>query len=71
MLSLLGSADSATLRSWFAALADGGHVVDDLQERPSGRNQWTSRGPLGLHWLIGFDPTNRSDPWDGVHRTRR
>src|SRR4051794_9288685 len=36
MLSLLGTADPATLRTWFSSLADGGRVVDDLQARPWG-----------------------------------
>ena len=58
MLSLLGSVDSATLRSWFAALADGGHVVDDLQERPWGATDGQVVDRYGLHWLIGFEPDN-------------
>ncbi|MGN6132768.1 MAG: hypothetical protein ACTHOK_20765, partial [Nocardioidaceae bacterium] len=36
MLALLGTAPPATLRAWFARLADGGRVVDDLQQRPWG-----------------------------------
>ena len=36
LLSLLGTAEPATLREWFARLADGGTVVDELQERGVG-----------------------------------
>lgn len=55
MLSLLGTADPATLRSWFAGLADGGRVVDDLQERPWGASDGQVIDRYGLHWLIGFE----------------
>jgi PhnB protein len=34
MLALLGTADPSTLRTWFLRLSEGGHVVDDLQQRP-------------------------------------
>lgn len=30
MLSLLGTADPSTLRTWFSRLSEGGQVVDDL-----------------------------------------
>jgi PhnB protein len=56
MLSLLGAADAATLTGWFAALADGGRVVDDLQERPWGATDGQVIDRYGLHWLIGFEP---------------
>lgn len=56
MLSLLGAADPATLTEWFAALADGGHVVDDLQERPWRATDGQVIDRYGLHWLIGFEP---------------
>lgn len=56
MLSLLGVADPATLTQWFAALADGGRVVDDLQERPWGATDGQVIDRYGLHWLIGFEP---------------
>src|SRR5690554_4380283 len=32
MLSILGAADPTTLHAWFDALADGGHVIDPLEE---------------------------------------
>lgn len=56
MLSLLGVADPAALTEWFAALADGGRVVDDLQERPWGATDGQVIDRYGLHWLIGFEP---------------
>jgi PhnB protein len=55
MLSLLGTADAATLRRWFARLAKGGEVVDDLQERPWGACDGQVIDRYGLHWLIGFE----------------
>jgi PhnB protein len=55
MLSLLGTADPATLTRWFAQLADGGRVVDDLQERPWGASDGQVVDRFGLHWLIGFE----------------
>lgn len=56
MLSLLGAAEPATLRAWFAGLARGGRVVDDLQERPWGAWDGQVVDRYGLHWLIGFEP---------------
>ncbi|MCA1783782.1 MAG: VOC family protein [Dermatophilaceae bacterium] len=56
MLSLLGAADAATLTGWFAALAGGGQVVDNLQERPWGATDGQVIDRHGLHWLIGFEP---------------
>jgi PhnB protein len=56
MLSLLGTAEPATLRRWFAGLAaDGGTLVDDLQERPWGASDGQVIDRYGLHWLIGFE----------------
>src|SRR3954447_11086398 len=55
MLSLLGTADPATLRSWFAGLGDGGRVVDALQRRPCGASDGQVVDRYGLHWLIGFE----------------
>jgi PhnB protein len=55
MLSLLGSADPATLRRWFAGLSDGGRVVDDLQTRPWGASDGQVVDRYGVHWLIGFE----------------
>jgi PhnB protein len=55
MLSLLGTADSATLQSWFSRLSEGGRVVDDLQMRPHGASDGQVIDRYGLHWLIGFE----------------
>jgi PhnB protein len=55
MLSLLGTADPATLRRWFAGLSDGGRVVDDLQQRPWGASDGQLVDRYGVHWLIGFE----------------
>jgi PhnB protein len=55
MLALLGTADPATLRSWFSSLSQGGQVVDDLQRRPWGASDGQVIDRYGLHWLIGFE----------------
>ena len=55
MLSLLGTADPATLRTWFTRLSEGGQVVDDLQTRPWGASDGQVIDRYGLHWLIGFE----------------
>lgn len=55
MLSLLGTADPATLRAWFDALADGGEVLDDLQRRPWGASDGQVVDRFGLRWLVGFE----------------
>lgn len=55
MLSLLGAADAMTLRQWFEGLAQGGEVVEDLQERNWGASDGQVIDRYGLHWLIGFE----------------
>lgn len=55
MLSLLGTAPPATLRTWFSSLSDGGRVVDELQRRPWGDTDGQVVDRYGLHWLIGFE----------------
>ena len=55
MLSLLGTAAPPVLREWFSGLADGGRVVDDLQERPWGAWDGQVVDRFGLSWLIGFE----------------
>jgi PhnB protein len=55
MLGLLGTADPATLRTWFSRLSEGGRVVDDLQKRPWGDSDGQVIDRYGLHWLIGFE----------------
>ena len=54
MLSLLGTAAPAELERWFAALAEGGTVVDPLQERPWGDHDGQVTDRYGLTWLIGY-----------------
>lgn len=61
MLGLLGAAEPATLRRWFTALADGGEVVDDLQERPWGASDGIVRDVYGLTWLVGYEHEGSSD----------
>jgi PhnB protein len=55
MMSLLGTASPSTLRTWFAALSEGGRVVDDLQTRPWGASNGQVIDRFGLRWLIGFE----------------
>jgi PhnB protein len=55
MFALLGTAPPGTLRIWFSRLADGGRVVDDLQERPWGASDGQVVDRYGLHWLVGFE----------------
>jgi PhnB protein len=55
MLSLLGTAEPATLREWFSSLSEGGQIVDDLQVRPWGGSDGQVIDRYGLHWLIGFE----------------
>lgn len=55
MFSLLGTSDPATLRTWFARLAEGGTVVDDLQVRPWGATDGQVIDQYGVHWLVGFE----------------
>lgn len=54
-LSLLGTADPETLARWFAALAEGGHVIDPLQKRPWGDHDGTLVDRYGVRWLIGHE----------------
>lgn len=62
MFSLLGAADPGTAHDWFRALADGGRVVDDLQERPWGASDGQVVDRYGLHWLLGYEPDAAVDP---------
>lgn len=54
MFSLLGTADATTLEAWFAALAEGGEVLDALQQRAWGDHDGQVRDRFGVHWLIGY-----------------
>ncbi len=52
--SLLGTAPAEELTAWFAALADGGEIVDALQQRPWGDYDGMVRDRFGIRWLIGY-----------------
>lgn len=52
-LSLLGTADPATLASWFDRLAEGGRVITPLEERPWGDHDGTLLDRFGIRWLVG------------------
>jgi uncharacterized glyoxalase superfamily protein PhnB len=64
MLSLLGVADPATLAEWFAALADGGRVVDGLQERSWGATDGQVIDRYGCTGSSDSNPTLRIDARD-------
>jgi PhnB protein len=55
MLSLLGTAPPATLRTWFSRLSEGGRVVESLATRPWGASDGQVVDRYGLRWLIGFE----------------
>jgi PhnB protein len=55
MFSLLGTSDPPTLRRWFAQLAEGGTVLDDLQQRPWGATDGQVLDRYGVRWLVGFE----------------
>lgn len=52
--SLLGTADPETMTSWFGRLAEGGRVIDPLQERPWGDHDGQVTDRFGVRWLIGY-----------------
>ena len=54
LFSLLGTAEPAVLEEWFAALADGGEVLDPLALRPWGDHDGQVRDRFGVTWLIGY-----------------
>ena len=54
MFALLGAAEPAVLETWFARLADGGRIVDDLQLRAWGDHDGTVTDRFGVTWLIGY-----------------
>jgi PhnB protein len=53
--SLLGTAAPETLTRWFAALSDGGRVIDPLHTRPWGDHDGTLVDRFGVRWLIGYE----------------
>lgn len=56
LLALLGAGTPQESRRWFEALAEGGEVVDPLQERPWGDWDGQVRDRFGVQWLIEFAP---------------
>lgn len=54
LFSLLGTAEPAELERWFAALAEGGEVVDALTLKPWGDHDGQVRDRFGVTWLIGY-----------------
>lgn len=54
MFSLLGTAEPQTLEAWFAALAEGGEVLEPLAARAWGDHDGQVRDRFGVHWLIGY-----------------
>ncbi len=55
MFALLGTAAPDVLRRWFARLADGGRILDDLQKRPWGAYDGQVVDRYGLLWLVGYE----------------
>ena len=55
LFALLGAAEPEELERWFAVLADGGTVVDQLQQRPWGAHDGTVTDRFGVTWLIGYE----------------
>lgn len=54
-IALLGAADPATSTHWFAELAVGGEVLDDLKEHGWGASDGQLVDRYGVRWLIGFE----------------
>ena len=54
LFSLLGTAEPATLETWFAALSDGGRDIDPLQLRAWGDHDGQVTDRFGVRWLIGY-----------------
>ncbi len=55
MFSLLGRTSPADLAAWFAALGDGGSVLDALQDRPWGAVDGKVEDRYGVCWLVGWE----------------
>ncbi len=58
MFSLLGTRPPDELRAWFRALALGGVVRDELQQRPWGDWDGQVVDRFGVCWLIGFEDSS-------------
>jgi PhnB protein len=55
LFSLLGVAEPVVLHRWFDALAEGGTVLDPLQERGWNASDGQVRDRFGVTWLIGYE----------------
>ena len=55
LFALLGTADAATLESWFTQLSAGGTVTDPLQLRSWGAHDGQLLDRFGVTWLIGYE----------------
>ena len=62
-IALLGAAAPETLTRWFDLLADGGTVLDPLQQRGWNAYDGQVRDRYGVRWLVGYelDP-DRAEP---------
>jgi PhnB protein len=61
MFSLLGTTSAAGLRAWFAKLAEGGTILDELQERLWGATDGQVVDRYGVRWLVGFEDAEPGD----------
>ncbi|WP_033209798.1 VOC family protein [Gryllotalpicola ginsengisoli] len=55
MFALLGDGTPAQLHAWFDGLAEGGTVIDPLQERPWGASDGQVIDAFGVKWLLGYE----------------
>lgn len=55
LFSLLGTATPAELERWFAALSEGGDILDPFQLRSWGDHDGRVQDQFGLTWLIGYE----------------
>lgn len=60
--SLLGTADPATLRVWFDALAEGGRVLEPLERRAWNAFDGQVTDRYGVRWLVGYETEGASTP---------
>ena len=64
-IALLGAADPDALTRWFADLADGGTVLDPLQQRGWNAYDGQVRDRFGVRWLIGYELAGAEDDPEG------
>lgn len=61
MFALLGAARPETLHGWFAALSEGGDVIEPLEARAWGAHDGQVRDRFGVTWLIGYEDDDVRD----------